>query len=130
MADDLITKGIDRWQEIATILNNIIVQTQQPIDIDNSKIWAGFLHRIDNDDWEAMLTVFYMLNEQAPEMVSLPQYSKFLEVVETFKQYRYQHPRCMDLKTKKINTKHKAWGMIMVLREVWNKATDQWIPNK
>ena len=124
-----IERGVDLWVEIARLLNEEI-QAKGQITINNKRIWDGWLHRVNNDDWQAILLAFGILDKQTPGAIDMNQYRKFDEVLTAFDEYCDLHPRCMDIKSKSINTKIKAWGMIMVLREVYNKANDLWIPNQ
>jgi hypothetical protein len=57
------------------------------------------------------------------------QQRKFDEAYATFHKDKLKRERCMDIRNRFMNTKDKAWAMIMVIREIYNQANGKDIPN-
>jgi len=112
-----IENGLDLWQAIAETQNKII-RKDKVINKDNPEIWQGYLHRWDNADWEAVLIAVATLNQQHPDMFKKFQKDAFQDAAKTLIKHMDTTDRVLDKKL----YKHKAWKMIMVLRELWNSA--------
>ena len=119
-----LEKGLDRWQEIATALNTIIKKEGQ-IEINNPTIWGGFLHKWENEDWEQALTAVATLLEQHPDLFKKFHKEAFRDAASTLVKHMDTTDRVLDKRMfKKI-----AWRMIMTMREVWNEAQGNYVPN-
>jgi len=119
-----INKGIDKWQALVNTLNDII-KAEGRIDINNPRIWEGYLHQYKNKDWEEMLEAFGELLIEHPEFFESFHKKNFKTTAEALLDNPNNHKRILDTKP----NKRKAWAMIMSMREVWNNATGKNIPN-
>jgi hypothetical protein len=116
-------------QHITDVLNDIIISTKRQIDRDEKKIWDGFLHELSNEDWENMFAAFEDLLKTSPSLLTNYQSRKYEEARQIFNIDKHRRERCMDIRNKFMNTKEKAWSMIMVIREYYNATQNKNIPN-
>ena len=126
MANEM--RGCELWSEVALALNEIILNTNDSIQIDNhAGIWNPFLHKYTNEDWDDMLA--------ALEGMTRVDGTKFRDYDRTNMITARQlldtgimqgKPRVLD----KRETKRTAWAMIMTMREVYNRFYDIDLPNK
>lgn len=119
-----LEQGLDRWEEIATTLNSII-KREGEIDINNEIIWKGFLHRWENQDWELALTAVATLMEEHPGLFRKYHIDAFRDAAGTLVKHMDTTDRVLD----KRMFKKTAWKMIMTMREVWNNAQGNYVPN-
>ena len=112
-----LDQGLDRWEEVAITLNNIVKQ-QGEIAINNRDIWDGLLHRWENEDWEQALTAVATLMEQHPKIFKKYHRDAFQEAARTLVKHMDSTDRVLDKKL----YKKTAWKMIMSMRELWNQA--------
>lgn len=126
---DRLQLGQELCAHITTVLNDIITTTGQQIQKDNKQIWDGFLHQVTNDEWSAMFKAFKHEVEANDICLRPDQVHKFDSAYTTFKRDSQLRERCMDVRTRHKNTKDLAWGMIMTIREIWNKKQGIDIPN-
>jgi hypothetical protein len=130
-----IEHGVELWCDIAHQLNDIIQRTG-PIDINNKRIWDSWLHLRTDLDWANILIAFKKFNDDHSNLVDLNQYRVWDETATLFDKYygvvQGDGPgrSCLDYKRGRVSTKHKAWHMIMILREVHNKACGIAIENR
>jgi hypothetical protein len=117
-------------QHITDVLNDIIITTKHKIDRDEPKIWQDFLHQLSNEDWEDMFAAFEELLDTSDVLLTNYQSRKYQEARQTFNLDKLRRERCMDVRTKFMNTKEKAWSMIMVIREYYNACQGVNIPNQ
>jgi len=107
-------RGAGLWEEISQTLNGIIVDTQQAIDINNKKIWDGFLHRYTNEDWEDMLAIAEYTRRLNPDIATDFNQTALLNA-------RLALDKGGERALDKRDTKRYAWAAIMTLREMYNK---------
>jgi len=119
-------KGIDSWQDITAVLNDIILTTGKKIDINNPVIWGDFLHRWDNADWENILSAFDAVLQQRPDLMKPFHKNNYERAITTLNMGKSSSDRVLD---KKAN-KRIAWAMIMTLREVLNELNETNLPNE
>jgi len=115
-------------QAIAEMLNTEICKNGE-IQINNSVIWDGYLHQMHNEDWRGILETMRQLANQHPELFSVQNITAIddgLELLDKFEQY---YDRVMDMKNRHVSAKKTAWKCIMAIREVWNRATGEYLPN-
>ena len=62
-------RGAQLWEEIAVVLDDIIITTQQEIDINNKDIWNPYFHKWTNEDWEDMLSIIDHAIKVNPDIV-------------------------------------------------------------
>ena len=121
--------GYDLCDHITEKLNNIITTTGKKIPKDHKTIWDGFLHEINNDDWESMFQAFKEAVRAHEIDLTDSQEQAFMTAWTAFQKYKNHHDRCMDVRSKTYNNKPLAWKMIMTIREIWNKIAGVDIPN-
>lgn len=120
-----IERALDRWQEAADFLNEVIKQ-EGTIEINNRKIWSGILHDWDNEDWTLVLEAVGDLYTHHRGFFKSYHKEAFQNTVKTIIDRGHEHPRILDTKA----YKGLEWRMLMTLRELWNSATDQHIPQR
>ena len=116
-------------EAIAEMLNTEIRKNGE-IQINNSIIWDGYLHQMHNEDWRGILETMHTLYAQQPQLFSMQNVSAIddgLALLDKFDQY---YDRVMDMKNRHVSAKKTAWKCIMAIREVWNTATGEYLPNK
>lgn len=123
-----LTAGVKNCEAIADLLNDIIVSTGKPIDIDNQMIWGGFLHQpeVDNDFWEDTLAAMEMLERECKRAFKPFNREAVWAAREALDAGKSGHPRTMDTKF----NKGKTWKLIMSIREVVNSINEVDLPNK
>jgi hypothetical protein len=120
-------KGTELWQEIATVLNDIIVNTGKKIDINNKTIWDGYLHRWTNQDWLDILAAYAQALDEDPRL-ALPYRQRNLQAARAKIMSSKTGTRALDRKS--TGGKRIAWAMINTLRETWNDIQGTVIPNE
>ncbi len=118
-----LERGLDRWQEAAQFLNDIVKEHGQ-IEINNHAIWNGILHDWDNEDWQLVLEAVGDLYSNHRGFFRPHHKDAFHNTVKTLLDRGWEHPRILDTKP----YKGLEWRMLMTLRELWNQATDQHLP--
>lgn len=121
---NLIEMGLERWQQLAELLNSIIEQ-DGGIERDDERIWKPLLHTWTNEDWALVLHAFETLMIQHPNEIKSYQETAFIDAREALIKGFNASKRVLD---KKAN-KHREWRMAMVLREVWNQINNISLPN-
>ena len=107
-------RGAQLWEEIAVVLDSIIIDTQQPIDINNRAIWDPYLHAWSNEDWEDMLTIVNHAVKTNPDIAQDYHRTTLLNARAALDK---GGNRALD----KRDTKRYAWAAIMSMREMYNK---------
>jgi hypothetical protein len=120
-----LERGLDRWQEAADFLNSIILE-HGTIEINNRKIWSGILHDWDNEDWQLVLEAVGDLYSNHRGFFKQYHKEALENCVKTLIDRGQDHPRILDTKA----YKGLEWRMLMTLRELWNHATDQHLPQR
>jgi hypothetical protein len=120
-----LEQGLDHWHSIAQCLNDEIRKSGE-IAIDNRRIWDGYLHRWNNDDWAMILIAFDQLMTDHPNLVKPFHRDAFETAKGVYLDHCDDHARCLDTR----QTKRHAWRMIMSLREVWNAVNNINLPNQ
>mgnify|MGYP003122823136 CR=1 FL=1 len=115
-------------EAIAEMLNTEIRKTGE-IQINNSVIWDGYLHQMHNEDWRGVLTTLDTLHRQHPELFSMQNAEAVREGLELLDKFDQYYDRVMDMRNRHVSAKKTAWKCIMACREVWNQATDEYLPN-
>ena len=115
-------------QAIAEMLNTEIRKTGE-IQINNSVIWDGYLHQMHNEDWRGVLTTLDTLHRQHPELFSMQNADAVQEGLALLDKFDQYYDRVMDMRNRHVSAKKIAWKCIMCIREVWNQATDEYLPN-
>jgi hypothetical protein len=124
-----LNKGLALWQEISEFLNQQILAHGE-IQINNRKIWDGYLHQWDNSDWVCLMEAMITLYDTHPEFYKKPDIEIMKDTARVLaKGIEQGKSRVMDQHHKISGNKAKAWRTIMTAREVWNRANDVWLPN-
>lgn len=119
-------RGVNHWRDIAETLNDIIIETGDEVKKDNRKVWDGFLHRWDNQDWEDMLAAVTGVLEEMPSLAKPFHKNNINTARATILKNKHKSDRVLDTK----EHKRKAWSMIMTMREIWNEMNDIHLPNR
>ena len=115
-------------QAIAEMLNTEIRKNGE-IQINNSVIWDGYLHQMHNEDWRGILATMNTLAEQHPELFTLQNLEAIRDGIALLDKFDQYYDRVMDMKNRHVSAKKTAWKCIMAIREVWNRATGEYLPN-
>jgi len=111
--------GIELFGKIAKIqVEWKMANGGKDIERDNDTIWGGFLHRLTNDDWLDILTVFPMIVKEHHVFLKTYQENGLKRTCETLERY-WDIPRCLDIKNGRMDNKKIQWQMIMIIREVY-----------
>lgn len=124
-----ISQGNELNQYITDTLNGLITSTGRQIDKNERVIWDEFLHILDNNNWADMFEAFKKVLETENIFLNSIQERRYTEARTTFERDSQLRDRCMDILNKAKNTRVLAWGMIMVIREVYNEKNKINIPN-
>ena len=116
-------------EAIAEMLNTEIRKNGE-IQINNSIIWDGYLHQMHNEDWRGILETMHTLYQQQPQLFSMQNVSAITDGIELLNKFDQYYDRVMDMKNRHVSAKKTAWKCIMAIREVWNSATGECLPNK
>ena len=116
-------------EAIAEMLNTEIRKNGE-IQINNSIIWDGYLHQMHNEDWRGILETMHTLYQQQPQLFSMQNVSAITDGIELLNKFDQYYDRVMDMKNRHVSAKKTAWKCIMAIREVWNTATGEYLPNK
>lgn len=120
--------GITLWSTAATTLNDI-VYTTGTINKNNRKIWDGFLHSWDNTEWLLVLEALWHLKTEHPELFTRSDVDALKRASESLaKGIELGQTRVMDQSHKLNDNKSRAWRILMVSREVWNRAQGTEVP--
>ena len=118
-----LIRGGQLWEEIAVVLNHIIIETQQSIDINNKAIWDPYLHKWSNEDWDDMLSILEHAMKENPNIAKDFHITSILNARQALDQ---GGTRALDKK----DTKKYAWAAIMSMREMYNTLNDWTIKNQ
>jgi len=116
-------------EAIAEMLNTEIRKNGE-IQINNSIIWDGYLHQMHNEDWRGILETMHTLYQQQPQLFSMQNVSAIDDGIALLDKFDQYYDRVMDMKNRHVSAKKTAWKCIMAIREVWNTATGEYLPNK
>ena len=122
-----LQRGAEQWIRVSERLNQII-QDQGWVDINNRQFWREFLHEWTNEDWACMLeTVITVLALPECRGLARPHQERQLaQALEVLLAEGDRHPRCLDRRPHK----RRAWGTVMVMRELYNEVAGIWLPNQ
>jgi len=113
---------------IAEMLNTEIRKNGE-IQINNSVIWDGYLHQMHNEDWRGVLETMNTLYQQHPQLFTMQNADAIQDGLELLNKFDQYYDRVMDMRNRHVSAKKIAWKCIMCIREVWNQATDEYLPN-
>jgi len=116
-------------EAIAEMLNTEIRKNGE-IQINNSIIWDGYLHQMHNEDWRGILETMHTLYQQQPQLFSMQNVSAIQDGIALLDKFDQYYDRVMDMKNRHVSAKKTAWKCIMCIREVWNQARGEYLPNK
>lgn len=63
----VITETVERWCELAEFLNKKIIDSGEPLTINQHDIWNGYLHKYTNQDWQDFIHVMNIVYEKYPQ---------------------------------------------------------------
>jgi len=112
------TRGCDLWQQIASVVNEEIEKSPDKIlKKNNYRLWKGYLHKWDNQDWIDILHAVSEIQTIKPEVFRRDQERALNKAAEILVENRKTNGRCLDTQ----EHKHDYWHMVMVLKELWNE---------
>lgn len=125
---DTTELSIEIMYKIKEFLNTEIKQNGE-IQINNSRIWHGWLHKMDNEVWYGILHTLLELEKQHPELFTLYQWQAIVEALTLLNQHSDHYDKVLDMKNKHIRAKGIAWKCLHTIREVWNLCVSEDLPN-
>lgn len=128
MAQTTTELSIEIWYQLTEFLNTEIRQNGE-IQINNKRIWDGWLHRMDNAVWRGLLETADLLHQQHPELFDLWAYTAIQDGLKLLNRYDNYYDRVMDMRNRHVQAKGIAWKCLMTLRETWNRAVEYDLPN-
>lgn len=120
--------SIEIMYRIKDMLNTEI-RKHGEIQINNSVIWDGFLHKMGNNEWAGILNVLWQLEEQHPSYFSVQHLRALNDATDLMNKYADYYDRVLDMKNRHVDAKRTAWKCIMMIREVWNECVGEYLPN-
>ena len=113
---------------IARMLNNEI-ETNGELQINNSKIWDGYLHQMDNETWTGVLVTLKQLNLDHPKLFKLYHSDAIDDALEAIIKFGDYYDSVLDMRNRHVNHKTLAWKCLMTIREVYNNACNIHLDN-
>lgn len=110
-------RGLDLWQNFAETLMSIR-DSQGDIHRDDARIWDGYLHQWNNEEWIAVTECVAELYTRYPEMFESYHTKTLKETAHTLIKHQAGHGRVLDTKMYKT----LAWKMSMSLEEIWRNC--------
>lgn len=62
-----IKQTTERWCELAEFLNKKIIDSGEPLTINQHDIWNGYLHEYTNKDWQDFIHVLLVVYDKYPQ---------------------------------------------------------------
>jgi hypothetical protein len=124
-----LTLSIEIMYKMKEFLNNEIRQNGE-IQINNKRIWDGWLHKMDNEVWYGILETLAELERQHSKLFTLHQSQAVQEGLILLNKYSDYYDKVLDMNNKHVKAKGVAWKCLMTVREIWNLCVDEYLPNK
>jgi len=120
--------SIEIMYKLKEFLNNEI-RSNGEIQINNRRIWDGWLHKMDNEVWYGILLTLAELERAHPEYFNLHQSKAILEGLTLLNKFSDYYDKVLDMNNRHVKAKGVAWKCLMTVREVWNSCVDDALPN-
>ena len=120
--------AVDIAYHIKEMLNNEIRKTGE-IGINNKVIWNGYLHQMGNEDWRGILETWDTFKTQHPRYFKQSHCDAIDDGLALMDKFEPYYDRVMDMKNRHVQAKFLAWKCIMTIRETWNDAVGEYLPN-
>lgn len=112
-----------------TAMLNHEIETNGEIKTNNTVIWQGFLHKMDNEVWEGIVDLWEQLSEQHPHLFKHHDERNIADARRVLDKYSNYYDKVLDMRNRHVDHKKIAWRLLMTTREVWNRACDIHLPN-
>ena len=120
--------SIEIMYKLKEFLNNEIRQNGE-IQINNRRIWDGWLHKMDNEVWRGILLTLDLLRSQQPQLFTMHQHSAIDDGLALLNKYSDYYDKVLDMNNRHVKAKGVAWKCLHTVREVWNECVDERLPN-
>lgn len=120
--------SIEIMYKLKEFLNNEIRQNGE-IQINNRRIWDGWLHKMDNEVWYGILITLKTLEEHNPKLFTLHQIQAVEDGLVLLNKYSDHYDRVLDMNNRHVKAKSVAWKCLHTVREIWNTAVGEELPN-
>jgi hypothetical protein len=120
--------SIEIMYKLKEFLNNEIRQNGE-IQINNKRIWDGWLHKMDNEVWYGILETLAQLEREHPKYFNLHQSRAIEEGLTLLNKYSDYYDKVLDMNNKHVKAKGVAWKCLHTVREVWNTCVNDPLPN-
>lgn len=120
--------SIEIMYRMKEFLNNEIRQNGE-IQINNKRIWDGWLHKMDNEVWYGILYTLQELEKQYPKYFSMHQMDAVQEALILLNKFSDHYDKVLDMNNKHVRAKKVAWKCLHTVREVWNDCVGEDLPN-
>jgi hypothetical protein len=128
MAQTNTQLSIEIMYRLKEFLNNEIRQNGE-IQINNKRIWDGWLHKMNNEVWAGILETMQTLSHQHPELFNLHQHTAIEDGLKLLNKYSDYYDNVLDMNNKHVKAKGVAWKCLHTVREVWNECVNDLLPN-
>jgi hypothetical protein len=128
MANIKTELSVEVIYRIARMLNTEIESNGQ-IQLNNKKIWEGFLHQMPNEVWRGVLETLALLNYQHPELFEYNHVTAIELGLGALDKYDSYYDNVLDMRNRHLDHKKIAWKCLMTTREVYNRCCDIYLPN-
>jgi hypothetical protein len=118
-------RGLELWARLATAINEETLNDGGILDKNNHRLWRGYFHKWTNQEWLDILSAVADVQDAEPTLFRKDQERALARALNTIVDQHMTNGRCLDTKA----NKHTQWHMAMVLRELWNAASQQPAPD-
>jgi len=120
--------SVDIATRITKILNDQILKSGE-IQINNSVIWDGILHKMDNSIWRGIIEMLNLLNEQHPDMLSITDLANIQDAEKLLDKFEDYYESVLDMPNRHVGAKKVAWRTLMSTREIICRCWNMDLPN-
>jgi hypothetical protein len=117
MDHERMTLAVDIWQEIVQRQHEIMAQSPTgEIEINDARMWDECLDLLYNQHWEL---IFEALDQVQQRKFLRPHQDRMIKTARDYYQkHQHRSDRAMDINR---NYKRPSWGVVMVMREIWQE---------
>jgi len=120
--------SIEIMYKLKEFLNNEIRQNGE-IQINNNRIWNGWLHKMDNEVWYGILRTLQQLERERGVHFTIHQSEAVRQGLELLDKYSDYYDKVLDMNNRHVKAKSVAWKCLHTVREIWNTAVGEDLPN-
>lgn len=117
MDQERMSLGVDIWQEIVQRQHEIIAQSSTGIiESNDPRMWQECLDLLYNEHWEL---IFETIDQVQQKKFLRPHQERMIKTAQDYyHKHKHRSDRAMDINP---NYKRPSWGIVMVMREIWEE---------